>query len=188
MIEFIRNIVRKSLLKKVDNSRPLLRGQILSTGELSPQDTVILYPFGITGNPPINSMGVTFSANGYQEMSYSICYPQQNLPTGVEEGETVIYNDFGATIKLDKSNNIIIDTAAPVTVNAKDVNVTASDTVNVDAATVNIDGTAVVNIDSSTAVNLGTATALALNQNAVILDSVSGLCTISAPGQIITKV
>ena len=65
-------------------------------------------PFGLTGVPPVGSVGYLYSANGRPDQGFlSDMEHPDHRPRNREDGETVVYGKAGQKIVLDKNGNVI---------------------------------------------------------------------------------
>ena len=81
-------------------------------------DSVIWYPYGMAGNTPVGSFGLTFSGTADQENQITLPYSWDNRFLGLKSGEVMLGNPVKQTsIKFDEDGNVTINTKGNLTVN-----------------------------------------------------------------------
>lgn len=102
-------------------------------------DTPRLAEFGFTSRPPIGSDVIVVFVSGDRSNGVAIATGhQQSRPTGLLEGESMVYDLWGKKIYFTKDGGIIVDAkGTPVTVNnATSVTINASDAITLNTPSV----------------------------------------------------
>lgn len=75
-------------------------------------------PFGLSGNPPLGAEAMVVFPGASRANGVAIAACDRRVrPVGLSEGETVLYNSNGDTIKLLMDGSIVIDSANGVVIN-----------------------------------------------------------------------
>lgn len=91
-------------------------------------------PYGFTAEPHVGAEVLVVSLAGDREHSIAICHPdRQYRPTGLADGEVVLYDDLGRKVFLSRDGIRIEGASSPVTV-------ATSGTVTIDAPLVKVTG------------------------------------------------
>ena len=128
-----------------DDSQAFSTAQINSMNKTALMETV--YPYGLYAQAPLGAYALLFTVQSNEENLVGLCYTPDNPKSGIlrfknlKPGEVILGNVLTQTfIKLDAEGNVVIDNANNITINAaQEINVNAT-TVNVTADNVNVDG------------------------------------------------
>jgi phage baseplate assembly protein V len=116
----------------------------LTLGPLETRDgTPRVAEFGFTSAPPVGSDAVLVFLGGNRKTGIVIATGhQQTRPTGLNAGESQIYDAFGKSIYLTEDNGIVINAnGAPVTVNdATTVTINAISEIVMNTPTLQVNG------------------------------------------------
>ena len=136
-------------------------------------DQANLWHYGYGANPPVNSLGVTFTILGQEENRAGICIANPEIRVkNLQEGEVYIGNLLSKTFILFKENGNIVITLSDeqkITIKQDEIDITGSYTVNLDdkltinsseaeinvSGNVNLKASGTVNVDANK-INLGT--------------------------------
>lgn len=188
LISLVRSLVTKSNVLSVmraGNSQIVTGKNAIGSTQ---KDSVLLSPYGFKSSPPKGSTAISFNCYGYSEMSYSICFNRFVKTVDLKNGESLQFSDKNAYIHLDDEGNINITSEdSNINITAKgNVTVNVDGNCNLNSDNISISAKSNITIDSDTpasSILLGDNLSLGLNQNAVILDSFGGNCSIVSPGQ-----
>jgi len=116
LLNKLKNLVRNT---KISSSQQ--DGSYFYNAQITYMNSVltstICYPYGLFCNAPINSMGLTFNSNGFQENPITIPYGVNNRFIGLKSGEVLVGNPQTQTsIKFDEDGNVDITSTAKVTI------------------------------------------------------------------------
>ncbi len=99
--------IRLGTITNIYNKFGIVRAQVVVLDEDSPEDVILLNPYGQNSCPPIGSFAVIFVIFGNAENKYAIPFNQVDAPIlGI--GESILYNHFGTKILLTKEGNVEI--------------------------------------------------------------------------------
>lgn len=111
--------IRLGTITNIYNQSGIVRAQVVVLDEDSPEDVILLNPYGQNGCPCLGSFVVIFVIFGNAENKYAIPFNQDDAPAlGI--GESVLYNHFGTKILLTKDGNV--DITSPKTSATGDIN------------------------------------------------------------------
>lgn len=99
--------------------------------------------FGFSSRPPVGSDAVLVFVGGDRTNGIVIATGHQaSRPTGLEEGETIVYDLFGKFIRFTRSGGIVIEAnGSPVTVdNATTVTINASTEIQMNTPLLQVSG------------------------------------------------
>jgi phage baseplate assembly protein V len=99
--------------------------------------------FGFSSRPPVGSDAVLVFVGGDRSNGIVIATGHQaSRPTGLEEGESIVYDLFGKFIRLTKSGGIVVEAnGSPVTVNhATTVTINAATKVQMNTPLLEVSG------------------------------------------------
>ncbi len=154
------------ITKKSDEAGQFPIQQVSYLGRVA--DAVILFPYGMHANLPVDQLGLLIDKTGRVFMGTSAVGR-----IAVEEGEVVFYHP-GTKSKTHykASGDIDIDSKAGggnINITAKDVNITA-DNVNVDATTTNLGtgGAAIARVGDQVQIGAGVGTIISGGANTSI--------------------
>lgn len=131
---------------RVTTSNDSKSAQILQVrlGALETRDgTPRLAEFGFTSRPPVGSDVVVLFIAGDRSNGVAVATGHQaSRPTGLEEGEAMVYDLWGKSIYFTKAGGIVIDAKnTPVTVNnATTVTINATDEVVMNTPQLRVSG------------------------------------------------
>lgn len=146
-------------------------------------DSVNIYPYGYTANPPRDTLGIIFEINGDQYNTISFPISSNTRVKGLKTGEVLIGNySNNSTIKFNESGQIEIKANSEVVVDAPSVTATAT-TVTINATSthngdITINGNVTVNGDISSS---GSISGGSVNQGGINLSTHTHNVT-TAPG------
>ena len=135
MIRRLLNMIKRSVITKSgDDSGQFPVSQIFYNGKTG--NSEIIWPYGIGGVLPKDSLGLTFSVMGQEENKVTIGTLPQSRPKGLEEGEFYVSNLLtGSIILFKKSGTIEIHSTKNLDIQVDgNVNLTAN-TANINAKT-----------------------------------------------------
>lgn len=106
--------------------------------------------YGFTAEPHVGAEVLVVSLAGDREHSIAFSHPDRRYrPTGLKDGEVVVYDDLGRQVCLKRSGIVIDGKADPITVQTgKSVTVTAGDAVAISGKTTSVTGDNGVTIDA----------------------------------------
>lgn len=105
----ILSMIGKALIEAVNDNTKLQTVKISLLKDELADEVDRVQNFGFTSNPPVNSEAVAISAGGDRgNMIVIVVDNSETRLTGLESGESAIYNAFETFIKLLKDKKIII--------------------------------------------------------------------------------
>jgi len=96
---------RLGTITKIYNLYGVVRAQVVVLDEDSPEDVILLQPYGQNACPPVGSFVEIFINFNNSENKYAIPFNPKEAPV-LKVGESVIYNHFGNTIYLKEDQEI----------------------------------------------------------------------------------
>ena len=99
--------IRLGTITNIYNQFGIVRAQIIVLDSDSPEDVILLNPYGQNSCPPIGSFVEIFINFNNPENKYAIPFNKIDAPV-LNIGETVLYNHFGTQIYLNENNEIEI--------------------------------------------------------------------------------
>ena len=156
----VSGIVRRSQITRVSGDvNSFQTAQISYMGRVS--DTEILWPYGMYGNVPINSLCVTLAVNGQEENKVTLpSRSHKRIRRNLKAGEVGIGNfntqsevffDADGNILIISKGDLVVTVVGNVTINAQ--NVTLGDKVNLGSG-----GAAIARVGDSVQVGASTGT------------------------------
>lgn len=138
----IRALVTRALVTLVDDSTALQVLQLRGVDGEVLAGVARIQNFGRSSCPPAGAEGVFVLVGGARTHAVAIAVDDPRYrPRDLEPGEQVLYTPQGSEIRMKASGEIAITTTGPVTVNAADVDVNATQSVTIDGgASVMIQG------------------------------------------------
>lgn len=129
-----RALIRYGLVTAVDDTGAVQKVGFKGIFGMIRQGIQSFMPFGFSSNPPVGSEVVQLQVNGDPGNPIIVmAFNRQYRITGLQPGESIMFNMLGDFVKIDASRNI--------TVNAgENVNVTAATKVTVTAPNAEITG------------------------------------------------
>lgn len=105
----ILSMIGKALIEAVNDNTKLQTVKISLLKDELADEVDRVQNFGFTSNPPVNSEAVAISAGGDRgNMIVIVVDNSETRLTGLESGESAVYNAFETFIKLLKDKKIII--------------------------------------------------------------------------------
>ncbi len=141
MLEVLRRrdraLIRRSLITAVNDSGPVQLLSLKGIFGAIRQGVEAFQPFGFSSNPPASGSEVVhLQVNGDPAHHVVVvAFNRQYRITGLQPGESIMFNQSGDFIKLDASRNATVSAAGKVTVNSPNAEFTGN---------VKIDGTLAV--------------------------------------------
>lgn len=131
-------MIRLGTITNIYNKFGIVRAQVVVLDQESPEDVILLQPYGQNGCPPPGSMVEIFVNFNNPENTYAIPFNKDDAPV-LKIGESVLYNHFGSKVYLKDNGeidilpmegaNINIITTADVNIVAENVNITATNSI-----------------------------------------------------------
>ena len=145
-----RNLLRWARITKAgENGQQFFTQQMEYLGKTS--DGVIIYPYGIHGNAPIDCLALMMSVQGNADNRAAIAWDAKNRPD-LEEGEVAFYHPpTKGFIIWRKNGDLDIDTGqtegakGSINVICRQANIAASESLNIESPETTIDGNFTVN-------------------------------------------
>jgi len=113
--------IRLGTITKIYNKFGIVRAQVVVLDEDSPEDVILLNPYGQNSCPPVGSFVAIYVMFGNAENKYAIPFNQVDAPI-LKIGESVVYNHFGNQVYLKANGDI------DIIADGKNVNITATST------------------------------------------------------------
>jgi phage gp45-like len=147
------NLIRRAVITRPStDTNPYQVAQVKYEGKTA--NAEIVYPYGLGGNPPTNSVCLMFNVSAQEENRAAIASTPTLRIKNLKEGEVYVSN-------LTTGSSVIFK-------NSGDIDVTAVGDVNIkSSADVNIDAGNKTNINASTEVSI-TAPNVTINGNATV--------------------
>lgn len=143
----IQLVVGRGRVTVSDDSKAAQMLQVRLGAMETRDDTPRMAEFGFTSRPPVGSDAIVIFVGGDRSNGVAIATGHQaSRPTGLLEGETMVYDQWGKSIRFTKAGGIVVQAAgADVTVNnAVNVTVNASTEVTLNTPLVHCTGDLVV--------------------------------------------
>jgi len=99
--------IRQASLKEVDDTTPYRRAVVEVYGKKT--EVLLFTPYGISTNPPVDSLGVVFQTTGNEGVKYSMMDNAVARFKNLEPGEVQLGNYGLGSVKFAKDGNIIIN-------------------------------------------------------------------------------
>lgn len=129
----IKFMLARGILKLSDSSDDMQSLQITLLNEEVLADVEHFEPYGFTANPQDGAEVLALSLAGNRSNTVVVCVAdRQYRLTGLAKGEVALYTDEGDSIILRRNNNIEINAATQVTVNAPTMHCTGNITADGD--------------------------------------------------------
>jgi phage gp45-like len=107
ILERLNNFIARLTLDGSDDSDKLMRvkgrGRVREFYGSDNRMVLLLQPQGLSARPSKGSTGLVFNLGGNNDQAFAaLVSNQEKRPSGLEEGEVVLWNEFGHTLKIDK--------------------------------------------------------------------------------------
>jgi phage gp45-like len=116
-------------------------------------NSVNLFPYGMSANPPANSMSVLFNICGQEENSVNFVFSSKNRFKNLKEGESIFGNESTRSyIKFAADKNIEISSAGTGDINLDaggSINANADTSISLRAPAISIESTGLFHVDFS---------------------------------------
>lgn len=113
----VRSMVRRAQLKRVDDSGSQQLVDLIGLYNDKPKKVFRPQQHGFTSNPPTNSEGLLLALGGRSDrVVYLDGGHKDYRPTGLQSGETCLYDAFGKKIKIFKDAVTVDAGGKPVTI------------------------------------------------------------------------
>ena len=120
------------------------------------QDLNVLNLYGISFNPPDNSFGVAFSANGYDDNIFVAVDKPESRFTGLAKGELKIGNLLtGDSVHFKADGTMVVTATTSVDVIAPTVNISGDAVIVGDVTANNFISTGLPGVDFNTHIHTG---------------------------------
>lgn len=161
MKNLIKNIVRWARITKAgSDDQQFATQQMEYLGKVA--DGIIVFPYGIHGNVPPDSLALMFAAQGNPDNRAAIAWTPKDRPK-LAEGEVAFYHPpTGAFIIWRASGDLDIETGnkggANINIKCNQANITAAESVTVDTVDATIKASSTVTVDSPESTFTGNVT------------------------------
>ena len=130
----ISNLITRGLVTAKNAAAKLRTLQCELFGGEARESVEDFEPYGFTAEPHVGAEVLVVSLAGDREHSIAICHPdRQYRPTGLADGEVVLYDDLGRKVFLSRGGIRVEGVDSPITVST-------TATVTIDAPLVKMTG------------------------------------------------
>lgn len=104
-----RSVARRVKVVKVDDTGPIQKVTVQGLADEEFELSARGQRFGMTGNPPVGSVGYLHIPNGDMDAAYMTDLEHPDMrPNNRESGEAIAYAKQGQRVELDKDGNILV--------------------------------------------------------------------------------
>lgn len=136
----VSTMVLRAVVRSVNDSAKLQELKIATIGNAEHRRAERFQLFGLTGVPPVGAEAVVVYPQGNSDHPLVIaCDDRANRPTGLSEGEVLLYSTGGARLYLKADGSLRITSPDEVEVTADKITATASSALTLKVGTQKIE-------------------------------------------------
>jgi phage baseplate assembly protein V len=136
----ISSMVLRGVVRTVNDGAKLQEMKIGTLGNSEHRRAERFQPFGLTGVPPVGAEAVVVYPQGNSDHPLVIaCEDRASRPTGLSEGEVLLYSTGGARLYLKADGSLRITSQDEVEVTADKITATASSNLTLKVGTQKIE-------------------------------------------------
>jgi phage gp45-like len=133
----ISNVVKRALITLINNdSKSIAHCQAKYLDKVANIETI--YPYGLSANAPVGNIVLLFNVGSNEANLAGIPYSQKDRFKNLKSGEVIVGSPkSGSYIKFLENGDIEIESKNNLTINAKKVNINATQEFNIISPTMN---------------------------------------------------